>query len=118
MWWPQLTSLAAALLVWLLAAIDVTVDVGGLTVTSVLGRFRWKRIPVERIAHAEATGIEPLRWGGWGYRLIKHGSAIVLRRGPGLRVDLVDGRVFAVTVDDPEPAAALLNDLVGRQPHW
>lgn len=117
MWWPQLTSFAGALLVWALAAIDVIVDARGLTVRSSFGRFAWKRIPAERIVHVEAIGIEPLRWGGWGYRLIKRGSAVVLRRGPGLRIDLVDGRVFAVTIDDPEPAAALLNDLAGRHPH-
>jgi len=32
----------------------------------------------------------------------------VLRSGPGIRVDLRDGRVFAVTVDDAATGAAVL----------
>jgi hypothetical protein len=74
-----------------------------------------KRIPLDQVAQAEATLIEPLAWGGWGYRWAGRGrTAVVLRRGPGLVLELRDGRRFAVTVDSPEQAAGLLNDLVMR----
>jgi hypothetical protein len=74
-----------------------------------------KHMPLERIERAEATEIEPLRWGGWGYRWAGPGrSAVVVRRGPGLVLDLRGGGRFAVTVDEPAPAAGLLNDLRRR----
>lgn len=38
-------------------------------------------------------------------------AAVVLRRGPAVRLDLGDGRTFLVTVDDPENGAGVLNDL-------
>ena len=74
-----------------------------------------KRMPLERIERAEAAEIEPLRWGGWGYRWAGPGrSAVVVRRGPGLVLELRGGGRFAVTVDEPAPAAGLLNDLRRR----
>jgi hypothetical protein len=42
-------------------------------------------------------------------------SAVVVRRGPGLVLDLRDGPRFAVTVDEPAPAAGLINDLRRRR---
>lgn len=38
-------------------------------------------------------------------------SAFVLRSRPAIVVDLDDGRRFAVTVDDPQPAVDLLQPL-------
>jgi hypothetical protein len=59
-----------------------------------------------------------MQWGGWGYRgslkLMKQ-AAVVLRAGPGLRLDMTGGRVFVVTIDDPGTAAALLNTEAGRR---
>ena len=39
-------------------------------------------------------------------------AAVVLRRGPALRLALRDGKSFLVTVDDPATGAALLSDLI------
>ncbi len=75
------------------------------------------RITLDRIATASPIDVKPREWGGWGYRgsLRFWGrAAAVLRRGPGIRVDLRDGRTFAVTIDDADTAAALLNDYVAR----
>ncbi len=72
-------------------------------------------IPRDRIVSASAIEVNPLQWGGWGYRgslrLFKRGAWIV-RRGPGLRLDLVDGAVFVVTIDDAATAASLVNGLL------
>lgn len=74
-----------------------------------------RRMPLERIERAEATEIEPLRWGGWGYRWAGPGrSSVIVRRGPGLVLDLRGGGRFAVTVDEPAPGAGLINDLRRR----
>ncbi|MCB9658902.1 MAG: hypothetical protein H6726_14720 [Sandaracinaceae bacterium] len=96
----------------------VTVDEGGLTMR--WGSFGlWRHsIPLAEITRAEAIDVEPMAWGGWGYRgsmFLMGKAAVVLRKGPGIRLELKGSRVFAVTVDDAETAAGLLNDLVARQ---
>jgi hypothetical protein len=96
--------------------VRVTASERGLRIA--FGPFGWpsKHMPLERIERAEATEIEPLRWGGWGYRWAgPRRSAVVVRRGPGLVLDLRGGGRFAVTVDEPAPAAGLLNDLRRRR---
>lgn len=113
-WWLLVVGVAAALLLLATAAIRVTVDARGLTVTSTIIPLRWKHVPLERMTGAWAIDVRPTEWGGWGYRLRPASSAVVLRGGPGLRVDLTDGRAFVVTVDDPTTAAGLLNDLRAR----
>ena len=137
--WPRLSSLATwlfalvvtqlteLLVVMILLAIAmglaafsrirVTADQSGLQVR--YGFFGWPRtsVPIPRIATAQAIDIRPADWGGWGYRgsltLMKR-AAVVLRAGPGIRVDLYDGKIFAVTIDDPESPAQLLNAEVSR----
>ena len=85
------------------------------------GLLRWPRtsVPIHRIATARAIDIRPADWGGWGYRgsltLMKR-AAVVLRAGPGIRLDLHDGKVFAVTINDPQDAVRLLNAEVSRLP--
>ena len=74
-------------------------------------------VPLRRIATAQAIDIHPTDWGGWGYRgsltLMKR-AAVVLRAGPGIRLDLHDGEVFVVTIDDPDRPARLLNAEASR----
>lgn len=41
-------------------------------------------------------------------------AAVVLRAGPCIRLDLRNGKVFVVTIDNPETAVALLNTEVAR----
>jgi hypothetical protein len=125
-----LAALAAVAAGWLLVGSAVAVALAVITASSVrvtaserglqiaFGPFGVpsNRLPLERIERAEAADIEPLRWGGWGYRWAGPGrSAVVVRRGPGLVIDLRGGRRFAVTVDEPAPAAGLVNDLLRRR---
>ena len=65
-----------------------------------------RRIPLDQVSGAHfAPLVSPRRWGGWGYRWRpEQGTAVVVRRGPGLVVDLGNGRHFTVTVDDAEGA--------------
>ena len=39
---------------------------------------------------------------------------MVLRAGPGIRLDLRNGKVFAVTIDDPDDPVRLLNAEIAR----
>jgi len=123
LWAPEVPAflpvllVVAGVLVLALSSINVTADSAGLRVK--YGMLPWPRtsIDVVEIESASAIDVRPMEWGGWGYRgtltLMKQ-AAVVLRAGPGIRLDLTDGRVFVVTVDNPEPAVALLNAEVGR----
>lgn len=100
-----------------LASIRVTADGRGLSVK--YGVLPWPKtqIGVDRIESASVIDVRPMEWGGWGYRgtlTLMRQAAVVLRAGPGIRVDLSDGRVFVVTIDDPETPVALLNAEIAR----
>ncbi|AEW93147.1 lipoprotein [Streptantibioticus cattleyicolor NRRL 8057 = DSM 46488] len=71
-----------------------------------------RRIPLEDVASAQMVPwISPCGWGGWGYRWRPGlGTAVVVRRGPGLVLDLGEGRRFTITVDDPEGAVTAIRD--------
>lgn len=111
---PSGTLIAvAAVVVAAFASIRCTADVRGLRVC-LLGRVPIKRIRLDRMASVSAETIDPLQWGGWGYRVMPGRSALVLRSGPGLVVQTTDGHTFAVTLPDPKTPAALLNALRAR----
>ena len=73
-----------------------------------------RRIPMEDVSGAQVDVlISPRNWGGWGYRwLPEKGTAVVVRRGPGLVIDLGGGHRFTVTVDDAEGAVEAIRDLL------
>lgn len=98
-----------------LARVRVTVDRHGLTVTyTVFPAFR-TRVPFDDITAVTARDINPLReYGGWGYRVRVHGTAVVLHAGEAIVVRRASGRDFAVTVPDAATGAALLNTLRER----
>lgn len=60
------------------------------------------RIPWERVHSVDVIDVRPMQWGGWGFRVkpVRRTQALVLRAGPGLRINLDGERVFVVTVDD------------------
>lgn len=101
--------------VTMLATIRVVVDRSGLTVA--YGPFGWPRtkVTLDRIDHAEVIDVRPMSYGGWGYRgslRLFRRAAVVLRAGPGIELELIDGRRFVVTVDDAETGAGTINDLL------
>lgn len=71
------------------------------------GVFR-SSVPLTEVSQVTAEVVEPLAYGGWGYRLLPGTRAIVVRRGPGLRVERRDGPTLVVTVDDAGVAAGVL----------
>lgn len=86
----------------------VRIDKNGLEARSVVG---WPvfRLPAIDIDIVEATQISPFaEFGGWGMRWAPGRFGIVLRTGEGIIATRKDGRLFAVTVDDSERAAAVL----------
>lgn len=95
-------------------SVRVTVAARGVTVGYGVLRLRLTRIPLRRIASAEAVEQEkfgfPFPFAG--SLLVVGRASVVLRRGPALRLTLRDGRTFLVTVDDAATGAGLLNDLI------
>ncbi|MFF8915227.1 DUF1648 domain-containing protein [Streptomyces sp. NPDC015032] len=93
----------------------VVVDRRGITIS---GMLPWPRlrVPLDRIETATSRHINPLtEYGGWGYRIRPGRSGVMIRSGEGIVATLVGGRDFAVTVDDSETGAALLNTLIDRR---
>jgi len=113
-WILVAAGVAAAVSAGTLSEIVATVDARGLTVA--FGPFGWprKRVALDRIARVDTLVVEPLKYGGWGYRRVPRragATAVVLRRGEGLRVIRDDGRELIVTIDDAAGGAALLEAL-------
>lgn len=82
------------------------------------GPLRWpsQSIPLADVEAVEAIDVDPERYGGWGYRgslRLYRRAALNLRRGPGLRLELRDHRVFVVTVDDAVTGAERMRPLLG-----
>jgi hypothetical protein len=65
-----------------------------------------RRILLDDVVGADyAPQVTPRHWGGWGYRWRpEQGTAVVVRRGEALVLELQDGRTFTVTVDNAEAA--------------
>lgn len=95
------------------ASVQVVVTADGLKVAfGPLGlpARRWRAADIES-AHAEHR--RPSQVGGWGYRLSGLGTTVMLRAGECL-VIRAKGKDFAVSVDDAERGAAVVNGLRKR----
>jgi hypothetical protein len=108
------------LLLLAVAAVRVTVGAAGVGIG--LGWWGWPRwvVPLESVSRAEVLHVEPLAYGGWGYRILSGrvltgARAIVVRRGPGIRLVREDRPDLIVTVDDADRGAGLVNELLRRR---
>ncbi|WP_425954593.1 DUF1648 domain-containing protein [Xylanimonas sp. McL0601] len=118
-----LTQLWALLMVPVLLAVlfacffefEVRVDASGLRVRSGLG---WPRtfIPADEVLAASKVDVNPFtEFGGWGWRVGRHGRVgIVPRGGEALLVERSGERSLVVTIDDAAAGAALLNTMADR----
>lgn len=88
--------------------IRVAIGPHGLTVRfGILGVPR-QHVALTDIEAVEVEDVEPLAYGGWGYRVVPGARAIVIRRGPGLRIRRRGRADLLVTVDDADVAAGVL----------
>lgn len=106
--------LAAGLLILFgtLAFVHVAVTVDAEAVDVRCGHIGLPRqkIKLSDVAAAEfVPQITPRQWGGWGYRWRpERGTAVIVRRGEGVRLRLGDGKLFTVTVDDAQNAVLVI----------
>lgn len=108
--WMAVLFIVLAIVAAAFASIAVHVDRRGISVAS--WGVRWRTIALDDIAGASVIDIRPVEWGGYGYRMGRRGTAVVVRRGAALAVQRRTNTLFAVTVDNPETGAALINSLV------
>ena len=104
------TVLVIVPLVLGLARIKVTASSQGLKVRSAVFGFPLRTIAIEDIEAVASETIEPMQWGGWGWRFFPGGSAVVFKRHEGLAVELKENRRFAVTITRSAEASELLNN--------
>ncbi len=95
-------------------SVRVTVDGTGVTVRSSLVPRPRLHVPLARVARARRADVRAGELGGWGLRVRGDRTAVVLRSGEALQLDLADGSRFLATVDDAATAAALVNTLAER----
>jgi hypothetical protein len=102
------TLVAVGILLWWSTSITVATGPSGLRVR--FGPLGWPVIgvPLDAIERIEVIDVEPLAFGGWGYRVMPGVRAVVIRRGVGLRVGRADRPDLVVTVDDAATAGAVL----------
>jgi hypothetical protein len=109
-WLLVVVAVVLAVSGWWLSSVEVRVEDDAFVVA--FGPFRRPRrvIPLADIREVAAGQVDPLQWGGWGYRWIpwQNASAAVIRKGPGIMLALADDRRFAVTVDDARDGALAL----------
>lgn len=101
----------ASVLVFGFASVQARVTERGLEVA--FGSLGWpaRRWPTDAIAAARVEARTPAQVGGWGYRLSGLGTTVMLRSGECLVIRTHTGKDFAVSVDDAERGAALLDSL-------
>lgn len=115
-WLTGAVLLVIGILLSAFTSVRVTVAARGVSVGYGPLGLRLTRFALRRIVAAEA-----LNWtssNSFGYRgnlLVLGAAAVILRRGPALRLTLRGGKRFLVTVDDAETGAALLNDLIAAR---
>lgn len=114
-WVAGLVTAGSGIVVCLFMNFAMTVDRNGLTVSLAALSFLRIRIPLYDIAKVEVEETTPAQFAGLGYRIVPGGSGVILRQGPTLIITRASGRWFAVTVDDAETAAGVLNGLLARK---
>ncbi|MEU8515384.1 DUF1648 domain-containing protein [Kitasatospora sp. NPDC048722] len=112
----SLTAMLAILALTVLACSSVQARVTAKGLDVGFGPFGWPRrhwSPTD-IGAARAERRTAAQAGGWGYRVNGLGTTLMLRGGDCLVVEGPQGHRFAVSVDDAERGAALLNSLAER----
>ncbi|MEV6395424.1 DUF1648 domain-containing protein [Streptomyces sp. NPDC051907] len=112
--WALVAPFALASLLLLgCASVRARVSEKGLEVAFGPLGFPVRRWAAQDIESAHAENRTPAQVGGWGYRLSGLGTTVMLRSGECLVVHS-KGKDFAVSVDDAQRGAALLNSLSSR----
>ncbi|MFE7093000.1 DUF1648 domain-containing protein [Streptomyces erythrochromogenes] len=117
MQWAVVTPFAlASVLTLAFSSVQARVTEKGLEVA--FGPLGWpaRRWAPQDIESSRVESRTAAQVGGWGYRLSGLGTTVMLRAGECLVIHPRKGAEFAVSVDDAERGAALLNTLSAGRP--
>jgi hypothetical protein len=96
----------------------VTVDRNGVRIAHGLPGWPVKRVRLAQIRQASMVQVKRIPLGGAVYQgslNLLGRAAIVMREGPGLRLELEGNRTLDIAVDEAEQAAGVINDLIAAQ---
>ncbi|WP_413451188.1 hypothetical protein AA0Y32_17560 [Georgenia phoenicis] len=115
-WAVGLGVVAAAVVVAVLslAFVRVTVDHRGLSARPAAVGPSLVSVPLGDVLSVQTVDVAASEWGGWGVRRRRGEIALVLRSGPGMKVERRNGRAATVTLSDPGEPAAVLRQLLDR----
>ncbi|MFF5243129.1 DUF1648 domain-containing protein [Streptosporangium sp. NPDC000095] len=114
LWVPATITFLAGLLALTFSSVRVQITEEGVVLFYGPLRLPRKHIPIERVERAWSERRFPSDVGGWGIRGLPGAVTVMIRGGECLVVGYVSGGRFAVSIDDAESGAALLNTLVDR----
>ncbi|WP_336210596.1 hypothetical protein [Nonomuraea sp. LPB2021202275-12-8] len=111
-----LPVLGVVLLIGLFAS-SLTARVTGDGLALGFGPFGWpvRRIRLARIDRAWTEERRPSQVGGWGVRGLPGGATIMLRGGECLVIGYRSGGQLAISIDDAERGASLINALISER---
>ncbi|MFC2187995.1 DUF6141 family protein [Peijinzhouia sedimentorum] len=73
---------------------------------------KWKQISKKELKSHKVRKYSPLKeYGGWGYRISKHGKALNVRGNMGLDMELNDGKKLLLGTQKPEELKLALQKL-------
>ncbi|KAA9379762.1 DUF1648 domain-containing protein [Microbispora cellulosiformans] len=100
-----------------LAVSSVSVRIASEGLTMAFGPLRWpsRTVRLERVERAWVDWRSPVQVGGWGIRGLPGRATVMIRGGECLVVRYTSGGQLAISVDDAETGAALLNTLAARK---
>ena len=111
--WSTLVMCLLGAVVLVFAEVRVTVAQRGVVVSlGWLGVPSWT-VPMEAMERAEVEQVNPMAYGGWGYRLRPGVRAVVTRGGEALRLVRTGKADLVLTVDDAATGAGVINSILG-----
>lgn len=110
--WTAVLLVAIGLVGLMFAVVRTTVGQRGVVVSLGWWGFPTWTVPLDSIVRAEVEIVNPMAYGGWGYRVRPGVRAVVVRSGDSLRLVRSSGPDLVYTVDDAETGASLVNSLV------
>ncbi|MER5627131.1 DUF1648 domain-containing protein [Streptosporangium sp. NPDC002544] len=114
LWTPAVITFLAGLVAVTFSSVRVQITEEGVVLFYGPLRLPRKRIPIAKVERAWSEELFPSNVGGWGIRGLPGAVTVMLRGGECLVVGYVSGGRLAVSIDDAENGAALLNTLVAR----
>ncbi|CAN5174607.1 hypothetical protein BH09ACT1_BH09ACT1_23190 [soil metagenome] len=110
--WALGAGIVAGLGALLLARVRLSVDRRGVRLSSALLGIPLMRVPLAKVVAVSVEMIDPLSWGGWGFRFAPGRRAYVTGRAEGIVVTSSGGTFSAVTIPNAEGAASVLQALI------